>query len=132
MTGRAERHDTRQPEAEEAHDGHRASVEEFTLARSGAAAYRPLVERLAHEGVAAVEADQVPIPPDYDRPEVGIAALQERLLEAGHRERTRMALLGGVDGWVDVVAMTRPWGLRLHSSACVSVSSGRQRHRGTG
>jgi hypothetical protein len=30
------------------------------------------------------------------------------LLEPGHRERTRMAYLGGVDGWIDdIIALTR-------------------------
>jgi pimeloyl-ACP methyl ester carboxylesterase len=90
------------------------NVEEFTRARSGEAAYRPLVERLAREGVAAVEAGEVPIPPDYGLPDVDVAALRERLLEPGHRERTRMAYLGGMDGWIDdAVAMTRPWGFEL-------------------
>jgi len=87
------------------------NVEEFTRARQGEAAYRPLVERLAREAVASVEAGQVEVPAGYDLPDTDLAALGGRLLEPGHRERTRMAYLGGVDGWVDdLIAMTRPWG----------------------
>jgi pimeloyl-ACP methyl ester carboxylesterase len=90
------------------------NVEEFTRARLGETAYRPLVDRLAREAVAAVEAGRVQVPPDYDLPDADVAALQERLAEPGHRERTRSAYLGGVDGWVDdVLAMTRPWGFEL-------------------
>jgi len=90
------------------------NVEEFTRARLGEAAYRPLVERLAREAVAAVEAGRVQLPPDYHLPDADVAALQKRLAEPGHRERTRLTYLGGMDGWVDdVLAMTRPWGFEL-------------------
>jgi pimeloyl-ACP methyl ester carboxylesterase len=90
------------------------NVDEFTRARLGEGAYRPLVERLAREAVASVEAGQVEVPSGYDLPDADLAALGDRLLEPGHRERTRMAYLGGVDGWVDdVIAMTRPWGFDL-------------------
>jgi hypothetical protein len=77
------------------------NVEEFTRARLGEVAYRPLVERLAREAVVSVEAGQPQIPPDYQLPEADWVALRGRLLERGHRERTRMAYLGGVDGWID-------------------------------
>jgi pimeloyl-ACP methyl ester carboxylesterase len=99
------------------------NVEEFTRARSGEAAYRPLVERLAREAVASVEAGELQIPPDYELPEADLVALRGRLLERGHRERTRMAYLGGVDGWIDdIVAMTRSWGFQFSQiSAPVSV-----------
>ncbi len=90
------------------------NVEEFTRARWGEAAYRPLVERLAREAVASVEAGELQIPPDYHLPEGDLAALRGRLLERGHDERTRMAYLGGVDGWIDdIMAMTRSWGFDL-------------------
>jgi hypothetical protein len=56
------------------------NVEEFTRARLGEAAYRPLVERLAREAVASVEAGQVQIPGDYDLPEADLEALRGRLL----------------------------------------------------
>src|SRR6266540_1259018 len=98
------------------------NVEEFTRARSGEAAYRPLVERLAREAVAAVEAGELQIPPDDNLPEADLAALRGRLLERGHDERTRMAYLSGVDGWIDdIMAMTRSWGFDL-SQIDVSVS----------
>jgi pimeloyl-ACP methyl ester carboxylesterase len=90
------------------------NVEEFTQARLGEMAYRPLVERLAREAVVSVEAGQLQIPPDYQLPEADLVALRGRLLEPGHRERTQMAYLGGVDGWIDdILAMTRPWGFDL-------------------
>jgi len=90
------------------------NVEEFTRARLGEAAYRPLVERLAREAVASVENGQPQVAPEYDLPAADLAALRGRLLEPGHRERTRMAYLGGVDGWVDdIMAMTRSWGFPL-------------------
>lgn len=90
------------------------NVEEFTRARSGEAAYRPLVERLAREAVASVEVGELQIPPDYNLPEADLAALRGRLLEPGHPKRTRMAYLGGVDGWIDdIMAMTRSWGFHL-------------------
>jgi pimeloyl-ACP methyl ester carboxylesterase len=90
------------------------NVEEFTQARLGEATYRPLVERLAREAVASVEAGEVEIPPDYNLPEADLAVLRGRLLERGHHQRTRMAFLGGVDGWIDdIMAMTEPWGFHL-------------------
>ena len=68
------------------------NVEEFTQARLGEMAYRPLVERLAREAVVSVEAGQLQIPPDYELPEADLVALRGRLLEPGHRERTQMAI----------------------------------------
>jgi hypothetical protein len=66
-----------------------------------------------------VEAGQVQIPGDYDLPEADLEALRGRLLEPGHRERTRMAYLDGVDGWIDdMIAMTRPWGSNSHRLTC--------------
>ena len=68
------------------------NVEEFTQARLGEMAYRPLVERLAREAVVSVEAGQLQIPADYELPEADLVALRGRLLEPGHRERTQMAI----------------------------------------
>ena len=87
------------------------NVEEFTVARQGEKAYRPLVERLASEAVEAVRQGGLPIPDEYELPPADVAALRERLAEPGFLERTVAANLEGVDGWIDdCFAMIRPWG----------------------
>lgn len=87
------------------------NTEEFTLARLGEAAYRPLVERLAREAVEAVQAGTVPIPAQYELPSADVAALQARLSDPGYVNRTIAANRHGVDGWIDdCIALTRPWG----------------------
>jgi pimeloyl-ACP methyl ester carboxylesterase len=87
------------------------NVEEFTRARSGEAAYRPLVEQLARDGVAAEERGSLPLSDDYELPDSDRAALAEQLNEPGHLFRTRTAYIGGIDGWIDdCIAFTREWG----------------------
>ena len=87
------------------------NVEEFTLARRGQVAYRPLVERLAREAVRAVEEGKVSMPVQYELPAADVAALQARLSDPGYLDRIIAANRDGVDGWIDdCLAMTRPWG----------------------
>jgi pimeloyl-ACP methyl ester carboxylesterase len=74
------------------------NVEEFTLAREGEQAYRPLVERISREAIAAVEQGQPPIPAEYELGDGDIAELRGRLGEEGVLERTRAAF-GAIDGW---------------------------------
>jgi pimeloyl-ACP methyl ester carboxylesterase len=99
------------------------NVEEFTRARSGEAEYRPLVEQLARDAVAAVEHGDPPISDDYELPEADRAALVAQSNAPGHLFRTKMAFTGGIDGWVDdVIAFTRVWGFDItRISAPVSI-----------
>jgi pimeloyl-ACP methyl ester carboxylesterase len=90
------------------------NVEEFTRASAGEESYRPLVEHLASEAVAAAEAGEPQVSADYHLPDADVAALRARLKEHGHLERIRAAYTGGVEGWIDdCIAMTRPWGIDL-------------------
>jgi pimeloyl-ACP methyl ester carboxylesterase len=87
------------------------NVEEFTLARQGEPAYRPLVERLAAQAVESADAGEVSIPPEYHLPDSDVEALRARLADHGHVERIISAHRHGVDGWIDdCMAMIRPWG----------------------
>ncbi len=99
------------------------NVEEFTLAESGEAAYRPLVEQLARDAVAAVERGDSPVADDYELAAADRAALTQQLTAPGHLVRTQMAYLGGIDGWIDdVIALTRAWGFDItRISAPVSI-----------
>lgn len=92
----------------------RGNVEEFTLAARGERAYRPLVQRLAEEAMAAIAAGGIQVAPDYELPDSDRRALQARLSEDGYVDRMRAAYTGGIDGWIDdCIALTRPWGIDL-------------------
>jgi pimeloyl-ACP methyl ester carboxylesterase len=101
----------------------RGNVEEFTLAARGEQAYRPLVQRLAEEAVAAVAAGGVQVTSDYELSDSDLRALQARRGEGDYLERMRVTYNGGVDGWIDdCIAMTCPWGFELEAiSVPVSV-----------
>jgi pimeloyl-ACP methyl ester carboxylesterase len=90
------------------------NVAEFTAAARGEDAYRPLVERIAEEAIATIEAGGIQVAADYELPESDRRALDERRAEEGYLERMRATYVGGVDGWIDdCIAMTRPWGFDL-------------------
>jgi pimeloyl-ACP methyl ester carboxylesterase len=99
------------------------NVEEFTRARSGEEAYRPLVEQLARDAVAAVEKGYLPVADDYELAEADRAALTEQFNAPGHLFRTRTAYTGGINGWIDDgIALTREWGFDItRISAPVSI-----------
>jgi pimeloyl-ACP methyl ester carboxylesterase len=90
------------------------NVEEFQAAASGEQAYRPIVERLAAEALASVEAGGLQVAGDYELPEADRSALAARHEEDGYLERMRLTYGDGVDGWVDdCLALTKPWGFAL-------------------
>jgi pimeloyl-ACP methyl ester carboxylesterase len=90
------------------------NVEEFQAAASGEQAYRPIVERLAAEALASVEAGGLQVAGDYELPEADRSALAARHEEDGYLERMRLTYGEGVDGWVDdCLALTKPWGFAL-------------------
>lgn len=72
------------------------NVEEFTLAAAGEQRYRPLVQRLAEDAVAAVEAGGIQVAGDYELPDADIRALRARRAEDGYQERMRETYLSGV------------------------------------
>lgn len=87
------------------------NVEEFNLALQGEAAYRPLVERLAHETVEAATRGEVPIPDVYELPESDRASLLARMSDPGYMDRLVASNIGGIDGWIDDgIASVAPWG----------------------
>jgi pimeloyl-ACP methyl ester carboxylesterase len=99
------------------------NVVEFARARSGERAYRPLVEKLAREAVAAVEKGHLPVADDYELAESDRAALSAQFSAPGHLFRTRTAYIGGINGWIDDgIAFTRNWEFDLKRiSAPVSI-----------
>jgi pimeloyl-ACP methyl ester carboxylesterase len=97
------------------------NVEEFTRARQGELAYRPLVERLSREAITAAEQGQPAITPEYELDAADVARLQERLGDADRVDRVR-AGYGAIDGWVDdCLALIRPWGF---DPATITVPTG--------
>lgn len=94
------------------------NVEEFAAAARGEAAYRPLVDRLAADALASVEAGGLQVTADYKLPESDRVALASRQAEPDYRERMRATYLDGINGWIDdCLAFTRPWGFELASVA---------------
>jgi pimeloyl-ACP methyl ester carboxylesterase len=88
-----------------------ANVEEFRLAQLGDSAYRPLVERLGAEAVAAATAGDIQITEEYQLAESDIAALKARTTEDGYLARVQAAFRDGMNGWIDdSIAMVQPWG----------------------
>lgn len=86
------------------------NVEEFTRARAGEAAYRPMAEQLANAAVAAAERGGLAVADDYALAESDRAVLAAQARSSGHLFRTKAAYTGGIDGCVDdVIAFTRPW-----------------------
>lgn len=87
------------------------NVEEFTRARSGEAAYRPLVEQLARDAVAAAESGGLAVADEYELAESDRAILAAQARSPDHLFRTKAAYTGGIDGCIDDgIAFTRPWG----------------------
>jgi pimeloyl-ACP methyl ester carboxylesterase len=94
------------------------NVEEFRAAARGEHVYRPLVERLAADAVASIDAGGIQVAGDYQLPEVDRRALAARREEEGYLDRMNLTYRHGVDGWIDdCMALTRPWGFELSELA---------------
>ena len=90
------------------------NLEEFRLAQVGDSAYRPLVERLGAEAVAAAAKGDIQISEEYELADSDIAALKARTSEDGYLARVQASFQDGIDGWIDdSIAMVQPWGFDL-------------------
>jgi pimeloyl-ACP methyl ester carboxylesterase len=90
------------------------NVEEFRAAAQGERVYRPIVERLASDAMASIDAGDIQVTGDHQLPEVDRRALAARREEEGYRDRMNLTYRHGVDGWIDdCVALTGPWGFEL-------------------
>lgn len=97
-------------------DMSRGNIEEFMLAVRGEEVYRPLVQQLAEEAVAAVAAGGIQVSSDYQLSDSDLRALQARHGEGNYLDRMRITYIDGVDGWIDdCIAMTHPWGFELEA-----------------
>jgi pimeloyl-ACP methyl ester carboxylesterase len=77
-------------------------VHEYTLARDGDPALRPLIERTGREAVARVERGEPMLP---------APAAPATAPDPGRIARIRAMWLDSHDGWADdMTALTRPWG----------------------
>ena len=88
------------------------NVEEFTRARAGEAAYRPMAEQLAYAAVAAAEHGGLAVADDYALAESDRAVLAAQARSHGHLfpHQSRLHRRDRRVRWRrQVIAFTRPW-----------------------